>query len=339
MDDEATHLTPGEVRRIIGRLRGPDVVRLGALARVWASGLRQHDADDLLNEALDRVLSGRRPWPIEVSLPAFLSQVMRSIASQWRQEARREPLKEDETGEMVEEESHNPGACYEMGDLIARMRRALGTDPPALGVFEHILADSDREDAQAALAMTATQYDTMTRRAGEWCASCSKPFTQDGIMSPNVTDDRALALLAEGVLDASPEEIVRVAVANGIDVTAVGTDQLHDRRDRGPALRPEADRRGHLDHAKQPRDALRRVHRRPHGDALRESAAAGQHRAGGDRRERQRAERAADRAAARRSQPCQPLFPPGRPHRLHPLSVSSGPEVHPGRSAAASGRR
>jgi hypothetical protein len=51
-----------------------------------------------------------------------------------------------------------------MGDLIARMRRALGTDPPAMGVFEHILADSDREEAQAALGMNATQYDTARRR-------------------------------------------------------------------------------------------------------------------------------------------------------------------------------
>lgn len=164
MDGEATHLTPGEVRSVFGRLRRPDLVRLAALARVWAAGLRQQDADDLLNEALDRVLSGRRPWPIDVPLPAFLSQVMRSIASQWRQEDRREPLQEDETGDLFEEEGHNPAARYEMGDLITRMRRALRTDPPALGVFDHILADSDREDAQASLGMNATQYDTARRR-------------------------------------------------------------------------------------------------------------------------------------------------------------------------------
>lgn len=42
-------------------------------------------------------------------------------------------------------------------------------------------------------------------------------------MSPRVTDDHALALLAEGVLDASPEEIVRVAVYNGVDVAALET--------------------------------------------------------------------------------------------------------------------
>ena len=59
MDDEATHLSLGEVRRIIGRLRGPDLVRLSLLGRVWAAGLRYHDPDDLLYEALDRILQER----------------------------------------------------------------------------------------------------------------------------------------------------------------------------------------------------------------------------------------------------------------------------------------
>lgn len=164
MDDEATHLTSGEVRRIIGRLRRPDILRLSALARTWATGLRQHDADDLLNEALDRVLSGRRPWPIDLPLPTFLSQVMRSIASQWRRENDREPLMEDEIGVAVEGESQNPSACYEMDDLISQMRQTLNNDPPARGVFDHILADTDREEAKTALGMNATQYDTARRR-------------------------------------------------------------------------------------------------------------------------------------------------------------------------------
>ncbi|KRQ89855.1 hypothetical protein CQ10_37675 [Bradyrhizobium valentinum] len=37
MDDEAMHISLGEVRRIIGRLRGPDLVRLSLLARAWAA--------------------------------------------------------------------------------------------------------------------------------------------------------------------------------------------------------------------------------------------------------------------------------------------------------------
>jgi hypothetical protein len=164
MNEEATHLTTGEVRRIIGRLRRSDILRLLALARAWASGLRQHDADDLLNEALDRVLSGRRLWPSDVPFPAFLSQVMRSIASQWRWEDRREPLKEDETDARSDEDSNDTVACHEIDDLISRMRRSLRADAPALGVFDQILADNDREEARAALGMNATQYDTARRR-------------------------------------------------------------------------------------------------------------------------------------------------------------------------------
>jgi DNA-directed RNA polymerase specialized sigma24 family protein len=164
MADESTHLTASEVRRIISRLRGPEILRLSALARTWAIGLRQHGADDLLNEALDRVLSGRRPWPSDVPLPTFLSQIMRSVASQWRREDHREPLKEDLTDKMFDEESHNPAARYEMDDLISRMRGALGADQLALSVFDHILTDIDRKEVQATLGVDATQYDTARRR-------------------------------------------------------------------------------------------------------------------------------------------------------------------------------
>jgi hypothetical protein len=95
MDDEPTNLSMSEVRRALDRLRPADIVRLSELARNWARGLRGRDADDMLNEAFDRVLSGRRPWPSDVSTPAFFSGVMRSIASQWRREGARESLIED----------------------------------------------------------------------------------------------------------------------------------------------------------------------------------------------------------------------------------------------------
>jgi DNA-directed RNA polymerase specialized sigma24 family protein len=164
MNDDAAHLDPEEVRRLLRRLRVPDILRLAALARAWAKGLRQHDADDLLDEAFDRVFSGRRAWPIGVPLPAFFSQVMRSIQDQWRREDLREPLREDETGGVQDDESHDPVTGYETDDLVARMRRTLVADPAALGVLDHLLADSDREDAQGALGMDATQYDTARRR-------------------------------------------------------------------------------------------------------------------------------------------------------------------------------
>ncbi|KRR19400.1 hypothetical protein CQ13_33815 [Bradyrhizobium retamae] len=40
-------------------------------------------------------------------------------------------------------------------------------------------------------------------------------------MRHKATDERVLEILAEGVLNASPEEIMRVAIASGIDVAAL----------------------------------------------------------------------------------------------------------------------
>lgn len=164
MDGECDHLTFDEVRRALDRLRPADIVRLTLLARVWASTLARRDADDLLNEAFDRIISGRRPWPADLSLPTFLNGVMRSIAHQWRHEDRREALINDDDAIALDQIRDEDQVDYVMIDLKERMRDALADDPEALGIFTHILADSDREEAQAALGLDAQGYDTARRR-------------------------------------------------------------------------------------------------------------------------------------------------------------------------------
>jgi DNA-directed RNA polymerase specialized sigma24 family protein len=164
MDDEPAHLSLSEVRRALDRLRPADIVRLSLLARHWAGGLGRRDADDLLNEAFDRVLSGRRPWPSQVPMPAFFNGVMRSIASQWRHEDDREPLIEDDEEGATEKIDGGITSDHELNDLLSRMRQALAGDPQARDILEHILVDSDREEAQVALGLDATGYDTVRRR-------------------------------------------------------------------------------------------------------------------------------------------------------------------------------
>jgi hypothetical protein len=128
MDDGLAHLSPDEVRRALDRLRPADIVRLSLLAKHWAGGLARRDADDLLNEAFDRVLSGRRPWPSAVPTPAFFNEVMRSIASQWRHEDAREILIEDDENGATSEIEGGLGIDHEFNDLISRMRHALDGD-------------------------------------------------------------------------------------------------------------------------------------------------------------------------------------------------------------------
>lgn len=161
MDDQQDILSLEEVGRLLSRLRQADLIRLAALARVWVCGLDRRDAADLLAEALSRVLSGQRPWPADLPLPAFLSQVMRSIASQWLREDIREPLVGD--GEDAPESSE-AAKDDEVGELIVKMRTALVDDPPAQGVFDHILMQTSRGQARRLLDLDATGYDTARRR-------------------------------------------------------------------------------------------------------------------------------------------------------------------------------
>jgi DNA-directed RNA polymerase specialized sigma24 family protein len=161
MADAVETLSLEEVGRVLGRLRQADLLRLAALAQTWVSGLPRRDAGDLLNEALARILSGQRPWPADVPLPAFLSQVMRSIANQWRHEDVREPLAAE-----TDEIGNDPQECRDdaFADMTKRMRAALADDPPALGIFNHILTQTSRKQACDQLQLSATGYDTARRR-------------------------------------------------------------------------------------------------------------------------------------------------------------------------------
>lgn len=161
MADQVETLSLEEIGRLLSRLREPDLLRLAALARNWVSGLARRDAADLLNEALGRVLSGDRPWPADVPLPAFLSQVMRSIASQWRHEDLREPLADDSAEAR---ESRGQAIDHEFADLAERMRESLADDAPALGILDHILTQTSRKQACDQLNLDATGYDTTRRR-------------------------------------------------------------------------------------------------------------------------------------------------------------------------------
>lgn len=154
-------LSTEEVRRHFDRLRQADIVRLTALATTWTRGLGRRDPQDLLGEAMTRILSGQRPWPAHLSFFPFVSQVMRSISSQWRHDDAREPL--------LEEATELPPAAQgledqDFADLTRRMRACLEEDRAARGVFDHLLRQSDRRQAQAALGLDATSYDTARRR-------------------------------------------------------------------------------------------------------------------------------------------------------------------------------
>jgi len=162
VDQEEPYLSPDEVRRALDRLSRADIVRLSLLARNWLRGLPRRSPDDLVNEAIERILSSRRPWPCDLDRVAFINGVMRSIADQWRKENHREPLSEDHASKIVEGCTIEPD--HEINDMVAKMRRSIAEDELARQMFEHLLVDRDRDEIQSAIGVDATGFDTVRRR-------------------------------------------------------------------------------------------------------------------------------------------------------------------------------
>ena len=72
----------GVARAALANLTSADLLRLTRIAKARALGLVDFEWQDLLNEAITRMLEGSRRWPIDVPIVAFLAQTMRSIASE-----------------------------------------------------------------------------------------------------------------------------------------------------------------------------------------------------------------------------------------------------------------
>jgi DNA-directed RNA polymerase specialized sigma24 family protein len=78
-------LSQAELVAIIQALGDADKLALIKIARLYARRT-PFDHDDLLQEAICRVLSGKRVWTRGVPVRSFLVGVMRSIAWEWKSE-------------------------------------------------------------------------------------------------------------------------------------------------------------------------------------------------------------------------------------------------------------
>ena len=99
-------LSPTEVRDAIEALYEEDHAKLMKIAYMRARAcfeqITENLVENLLHEALTKALDGQRKCPADTDFTAFLSNVMRSVASNWRkgrERHRTEQLPEDEEAE------------------------------------------------------------------------------------------------------------------------------------------------------------------------------------------------------------------------------------------------
>jgi len=152
-----------------------DLLRLKAIARLHAHGLSGDVGwNDILQEAILRVLEGKRRQPEGVSIVAFLAGVMRSIRSEYRRRARREAR---ECSPRPREDAHDRDALSNVPDpapdpeaLLATAQQLAAIDAMFLGDLQalQVLAGLGEgltpEEMQTTYAMSKTDYDSTRKR-------------------------------------------------------------------------------------------------------------------------------------------------------------------------------
>jgi RNA polymerase sigma-70 factor (ECF subfamily) len=158
----------------LGLVTKMDLLRLKALARLYARGLPPDvDWEDLLQEALTRVLVGSRTVPADVKPVAFIAGVMRSLRSEHRRRflrSRRHAASdhpEPHTAARdidVRDEAALPERILSARQELAHIQRLFADDPVVLGIIDGLAAGLDAEQIRNQLGLTTTAYDTARRR-------------------------------------------------------------------------------------------------------------------------------------------------------------------------------
>ncbi|HEX4050787.1 MAG TPA: hypothetical protein VHY19_07930 [Steroidobacteraceae bacterium] len=152
-----------------------EVLRLKTLARLYARGLPSDVSwEDLLQEALTRVLVGSRRQPAGVTMVAFLAGVMRSLkAEHWRRvlngPGRPDTLRiDDQTAGPRATALTDPTPGPERS-LIARqevmaIERLFAGDPVALKIITGLGEGLSAEQIRQAAGLSETDYGSARRR-------------------------------------------------------------------------------------------------------------------------------------------------------------------------------
>jgi DNA-directed RNA polymerase specialized sigma24 family protein len=143
--------TAAEIALAVKTLTVQQKTALTKLARAYAMKT-SFSHEDLLQEALMRVLDGRRDWPRIVDAVPFLAGVMRSIAWDWRTERHDENIETAEIGY----EDRAADARIDIGKLIA----LFDDDVTAQRIVIALMDGARGEELRELSGLTRTEYES-----------------------------------------------------------------------------------------------------------------------------------------------------------------------------------
>jgi DNA-directed RNA polymerase specialized sigma24 family protein len=165
--------TAVETMSAIRALSDVELLRLKAMARVWARGLPGGLGwADVLNEAIARVLDGSRRWPPGLPLLVLLSGVMRSICDDHWRRARRDfelLVRWDDFVDPVApaeevQSPPDPERVLAAGQALAAIYSLFADDPLALKIIAGLADGLTAKEICRVYEMSERAYDTARKR-------------------------------------------------------------------------------------------------------------------------------------------------------------------------------
>lgn len=158
--------------KLVGEM---DLLRLKTIARLHARGLPPDVGwEDLLQEAITRVLTGARRAPAGVPMVALLAGIMRSLRSEhWRrvvagtrgrEHAAAEPRGGVEHEAVLRDMAPDPERSLIALEELEAITQLFAGDPVVLGIIDALGEGLTAEQIRSRLSLTGTEYDSARKR-------------------------------------------------------------------------------------------------------------------------------------------------------------------------------
>jgi DNA-directed RNA polymerase specialized sigma24 family protein len=166
---------PAETALALQLVSEMDLLRLKTIARLHARGLPPDVGwDDLLQEALTRVIVGSRRQPAGVTMVAFLAGVVRSLrAEHWRravtgssgrQELRLDQATDESRDLELRDSAPDPERALIAVQELDAIRTLFAGDSVALKIIAGLGEGLSAEQIRVAAGIGKTDYDSARRR-------------------------------------------------------------------------------------------------------------------------------------------------------------------------------
>jgi hypothetical protein len=149
-------LSEAELRNEINRLTAGERTKLIKIARHYARVGINFEPHDLVQEAICRVLDGRRVWPRDLPAIRFLAGVIKSIASEWKTDFVNKEIEAGDEGAEV----RGTLAMIDVKRIIA----FFDEDPIAQKLLIGMADGTRGEDLERASGLSPTQYESKRKK-------------------------------------------------------------------------------------------------------------------------------------------------------------------------------